>query len=133
LDLTVLTKRRGKKFVVLPFLIASNFTQLKIILFVNRERNKCTVNFGFFFLKKLSPSSHKYRDRIWDPEKNPILDGSQIPDPGVCDFVSGTLILCLFLFFGISPKQCGASCPPSISFHRLQFTIDANPYQDVSI
>ncbi len=47
-------KEEGEKFVVLPFLVAINFTKLKIILFLNRCRQKfepIDKDFKYFYPK----------------------------------------------------------------------------------
>ncbi len=61
-------KRGGwKKLVVILFLVATNFTKLKIIFFFNAEENNLaqfSKNYRTFYLKvkkKLSVSSQKYR------------------------------------------------------------------------
>ncbi len=77
------TKERGeKKFVVIPFYVATNFTKLKISLGL-----KCWRKIGSIFKelynilpKKLSLSSQKYGLRIQDPRSR--IRKKPIPDPG---------------------------------------------------
>jgi hypothetical protein len=79
------TKERGeKKFVVIPFYVAKNFTKLEIILVLKCRRKKFGPIFKFFsnFLpKKLSLGSQKYGFGIRDPGSGKNL--FRIPDPGV--------------------------------------------------
>ncbi len=71
------SKERGEKiFVVIPFIVATNFTKLKIILFLKCWRK----NLGTIF-KESSLSSLKYGFRIRDPGYGKNL--FRIPDPGV--------------------------------------------------
>ncbi len=70
-------KREGrKKFVVIPFFVATNFTKLKIILFYQFSKN-----YRSFLAKKLSLSSQKYGVGIRDPR--PGIQKKPIPDTGV--------------------------------------------------
>ena len=65
-------KREGcKKFVVIPFFVATNFTKLKLFYFLNSEE------------KNLGQFSKNYRTlypKIWDPGSGKNL--FRIPDPG---------------------------------------------------
>jgi hypothetical protein len=74
------TKERGeKKFDVIPFYVATNFTKLYIILVLKCWRKKCGPIFKElqnFLPKKLSLSSQKYGFGIRDPEKT--YSGSRI-------------------------------------------------------
>ncbi len=101
-------QKRGvkKKFVVIPFYLATNFTKLNIILVL-----KCLIKkFGSIFKelynvlpKKLSLSSQTYGFGIRDPEKT--YSGSRIqgskrhripdPDPQHCKTVGLTILLFL--------------------------------------
>jgi hypothetical protein len=88
---TATKERDEKKFIVKPFLVATNFTELKIILFLNAEE-KIWASFQRIielFTQKLSLSSKRYGVRIRDPEKTYSrsrirVQGSKrhwIPDP----------------------------------------------------
>jgi hypothetical protein len=72
------TKERGeKKFVVITFYVATNFTKLQLILVLKKKIwANFSKNYRTFYPKKLSLSSQKYGFWIRDPEK-------PIPDPGV--------------------------------------------------
>jgi hypothetical protein len=58
---TISIKSRGvKKLVVLPFLVATYFTKLKIILLLKRYRKKSEpIDKEYMLPKKLSPGSQK--------------------------------------------------------------------------
>ncbi len=78
------TKERGdKKFVVIPFYVATNFTKLKIILVLKCWRKKFGSIFkGLynFLPKKLSLSCQTCRFGIRDPRSG--IRKKPIPDPG---------------------------------------------------
>jgi hypothetical protein len=68
------------KSVVILYFVATNFTALNIILFLNCRRKRFRPNFKEllkFLPKKLSLSSQKYGVGIRDPEKR-----HRILDPG---------------------------------------------------
>jgi hypothetical protein len=77
------TKERGeKKFVVITFYVATNFTKLQLILVLKCGRKNLgqfSKNYRTFYPKKLSLSSQKYGFGIRDLEKNLF----RILDPGV--------------------------------------------------
>jgi hypothetical protein len=83
------TKERGeKKFDVIPFCVATNFSKLYIILVLKcrRKKKKNWANFQriielFILPKKLSLNSQTYGFGIRDPGSGKNL--FQIPDPGV--------------------------------------------------
>jgi hypothetical protein len=88
-DPKITTKERDeKKFVAIPFCVATNFKKLKIILFLKCRRKKIWASFlriiELFiqkFVTKLSKYGFVIRDpvsEIWDPEKTLF----RIPDPG---------------------------------------------------
>ncbi len=100
-------KREGwKKFVVLPFFVATNITKLKIILFLGRWRKnwgsiyKELLNFLLFTEKNVIKLSKIW---VWDPGsgKNPIPDpgsrGQKAPYPG-SGFATLLAITPYFLF-----------------------------------
>jgi hypothetical protein len=72
-----------KKLVVKPFLVATNFTKLKLFYFSNAEEKKFVSVFkelSNFLPKNLSLSSKKYGVGIRDPKSGKNL--FRIPDPG---------------------------------------------------
>ncbi len=78
-------QKRGvkKKLVVKPFLVATNFTKLKLFYFSNAEEKKFVSVFkelSNFLPKNLSLSSKKYGVGIRDPKSGKNL--FRIPDPG---------------------------------------------------
>jgi hypothetical protein len=77
------TKERGeKKFVVITFYVATNFTKLQIILVLKCRRKKCWANFQRIielFTQKIVNKLSKIR--VWDPGSGKTL--FRIPDPGV--------------------------------------------------
>ncbi len=78
------TKERGeKKFVVIPFFVATNSTKFKIILFLNcweKNLRRISKNYRTFTQKAVTKLSKIWvwdpGSEIRDPEKKPI------PDPG---------------------------------------------------
>jgi hypothetical protein len=72
-------ERSEKKFVIIPFNVATNFTKLKIILVSKCGRKKfepISKNYRAFYPKKLPLSSQRYGFGIRDPEKT--YSGSRI-------------------------------------------------------
>jgi hypothetical protein len=101
------TKERGeKKLVVKPFFVATNFTKLNLLYFLNAEEKNWPVfkELQNFLPKNLSLSSKKYGVGIRDPEKNLF----RIPDPGP----------------GVKrhriPDPDPQHCPPLRQFNRTQ-------------
>ncbi len=83
------TKEGGEqKLVVLPFFVATDFTKLKIILFLNCCRTKFGIIFKElqrFLSKKLSPSSQKYGFGIREkptPDPRPGVKKASYPGSG---------------------------------------------------
>ncbi len=73
---TATKERGGKKFVVIIFYVATNFTKLQIILFLKFWRKELYN----FLPKKLSISSQKYGFGIRDPRSG--IRKKPNPDPG---------------------------------------------------
>jgi hypothetical protein len=73
------TERGEKKFVVLNFYVATNFTKLKVLK--KKFGQIFSKNYRTFYPKKLSLSSQKYGFGIRDPGSGKNL--FKIPDPGV--------------------------------------------------
>jgi hypothetical protein len=85
-----------KKYVVLPFFVATNITKLKIIL-IELVKKKIWANLQRIIelsTQKLALSPQKYAFGIRDPrsEKKPIPDpGSKVqkaPDPGCATLIN---------------------------------------------
>jgi hypothetical protein len=77
------TKEIGRKNVIIPFFVATNFTKLNIITFLICCRKKCGPIFQEllkFLPKKLSLSFQKYGFGIRNPGYGKNL--FRIPDPG---------------------------------------------------
>jgi hypothetical protein len=67
---TTTKERVEKKFVVIPFYVATNFTKLNIILVLKcwkKNLGQFSKNYRTFYPKKLSLSSQKYGFGIRDP------------------------------------------------------------------
>jgi hypothetical protein len=80
---TAIKERGEKKFVVIPFYVATNFTKLKIILVLKCWRKKFGPIFKElynFLPQNLSLSSQKYGFGIRDPRS--WIRKKPIPDPG---------------------------------------------------
>jgi hypothetical protein len=104
------TKERGeKKFVVIPFFVATDFTKLKIILCELLEKKKFRRIIELFMQKIVIKLSKIW---LWDPRsgiKNlSRIQGSkrhQIPDPQHCDIGIGfkceSTRITLILFYSI--------------------------------
>ncbi len=109
---TATKERGGKKFDVIPFYVATNFTKSYIILVLKCWRKKIWANFQRiieFFAQKLSLSSQKYGFGIRDPGSGKNL--FRIPDPGVKkapDPGSGYATLVFHLSF---PTFARSQCP----------------------
>ncbi len=77
-------KREGwKKFVVIPFFVATNFTKFEIIIFLKcwkKKLSQFSTNYRFFTQKSVTMLSKIW---VWDPgSKRGQKDmGSRIPDP----------------------------------------------------
>ncbi len=83
---TATKKRDEKKFVIITFFVATNFTKLNIILFLKCWRKNFWPNFEelFKFLpKKLALSSKKYGFGIRDPRSGIRINLFRNPDLGV--------------------------------------------------
>ncbi len=131
---TATKERNEKKLVVITFFGATNFTKLKIILFLKCWRKKFGPVFKELyvelFTQNLSLSSQKYGFGIRDPRsgirKKPYY-GSRIPDPGpgvkkAPDPGSGsaTLIKCRLSYFHSSSTH-------SLPEEGLNYAIKAVP------
>ncbi len=127
LDPKTATKERGeKKFVVLPFFVATKITKLEKKLFFNW----CRKNLGQeLFTQKLSLSSQKYRFGIRDQKKTysgSRIQGSKrhwIPDPqpwlrGI--FVRDSFLKVAIIYVtGIGKQRCGSRLIKSESRSRI--------------
>ncbi len=72
------TREEWKKFVVIPFFVATNFTKFKITLFLNWWRKKFGPIKELFTQKVVTKLSKIW---VWDPGSGKNL--FRIPDPGV--------------------------------------------------
>jgi hypothetical protein len=117
---TATKERGGKKFVVIPFFVSTNFTKFKIILFWNAEENNLgqfSKNYRIFYPKFFSPSSQKYGFGIQ-------VQGSKrhrIPDPVSGIRIRNTAKIAVYLSLGLYAGEAFSSQKkaPSTSIYEI--------------